>query len=171
LELVLYPDPVLRRRATPIARVDDEVRDRVRRMFEIMYEERGVGLAAPQVGWGERLFIVNTLGDPEEGAERVYINPEVDLPQGEDVDEEGCLSIPGVRGKVERHFRVRVRALDLDGNPFEEEVEDLHARVVQHELDHLDGLLFIARLGSAERLLANKVLKQLERDYKKGQRG
>jgi peptide deformylase len=173
LRLVLYPDPVLRRRAVPLETIDDSVRDRVREMFETMYEERGVGLAAPQVGWSVRLFIVNTSAEPDEPElDRVYINPQLSRPTEDDdatdTDEEGCLSIPGVRGKVLRPDRVVVRALDLDGKPFEEEVDGLHARVVQHEFDHLDGILFISRLSATERLLANKILKQLEREYKRG---
>ena len=171
MQLVLYPDPVLRRRAAPVETIDDSIRDRVREMFEIMYDERGVGLAAPQVGWSARLFVVNTSAEPDEPElERVYINPEVSRPSDDDgetdTDEEGCLSIPGVRGKVTRPQRIVVRALDLEGRPFEEDLTDLHARVVQHEFDHLDGILFISRLSTTERLLAKKVLKQLERDYK-----
>ena len=173
MRLVLYPDPVLRRRAAPVEAIDDSVRDRVREMFQIMYEERGVGLAAPQVGWSVRLFVVNTSAESDEPElERVYINPQLLRPAGDDeatdTDEEGCLSIPGVRGKVLRPDRVVVRALDLDGNPVEEDIDGLHARVVQHEFDHLDGILFISRLSATERLLANKVLKQLEREYKRG---
>lgn len=173
MQLVLYPDPVLRRRAAPLETIDFSVRDRVEEMFQIMYEERGVGLAAPQVAWSVRLFVVNISADPDEpGLERVYINPELSRPAEEagttDKDEEGCLSIPGVRGKVVRPHRVVVKALDLNGEPFEEEIDGLHARVVQHEFDHLDGILFISRLSATERLLANKVLKQLAREYKKG---
>jgi peptide deformylase len=171
VQLCLYPDPVLRRRAAPLEDIDDEIRQKAQDMFEIMYAESGVGLAAPQVGWGARLFVVNTSGEPGADTERVYVNPEIVETQGEAVDEEGCLSIPGVRGKVTRHQRVVVRACDLQGQPFEEALEDLEARVVQHELDHLDGILFISRLGVSDRLLARKVLKQLEREYRKGVRG
>lgn len=167
MQLILYPDPILRRRALRLAKVDDEVRRRAREMFTIMYEERGVGLAAPQVGWSARLFVVNTDAEPDPERERVYVNPEIIRAEGETTEEEGCLSIPGVRGKVSRSERVLVRALDLEGKTFEEEVEDIHARVVQHELDHLDGILFILRLSASERTLARKSLKKLEEEYKK----
>ena len=169
MELVLYPDPILRKVTQPITRVDDDVRSKVAQMFEIMYAERGVGLAAPQVGWSARLFVVNATGEPDPEAERVYINPEISIPPdgvAEESDEEGCLSIPGVRGNVVRHHRVIVSALDLSAQEFEEDVRDLDARVVQHEFDHLDGILFITRLSLTARMQWAKALKQLEKDYR-----
>jgi peptide deformylase len=156
-----------------VAQIDAGLRDRIRQMFTILYEEKGVGLAAPQVGWSVRLFVVNTRGPEDLAGEKVYINPEISLPGGpveEIQEEEGCLSIPGVRGKVTRHRRLRVKALDARGETFEEEVADLDSRVVQHELDHLDGILFITRLGMAERMLAGKVLKKLEKEFKESQK-
>lgn len=174
MELVLYPDPILRRVATPVTRVDDELRARVEEMFEIMYANGGVGLAAPQVGWSERLFVVNVSGERDPELERVYINPELSVPKGnaaEILDEEGCLSIPGVRGRVARPQRVIVRALDVRAQPFEEDISDLDARVVQHEQDHLDGILFITRLGISDRMQSAKTLKQLEKDYRKRRGG
>lgn len=173
MELVLYPDPILRKVAKPLTRVDDEVRARVAEMFEIMYANRGVGLAAPQVGWSERVFVVNVTGEPDPEFERVYINPKISVPPegAEEVtDEEGCLSIPGVHGRVARCERVIVRALDLTAQQFEEEVCDLGARVVQHELDHLDGILFITRLNTTDRMQSAKALKQLEKDYRRRHR-
>jgi peptide deformylase len=170
VELVLYPDPILRRRAARLPAVDQAVRERAREMFSIMYAEGGVGLAAPQVGWSVRLFVINLTAEPDPAKERVYINPEIVRADGEVTEEEGCLSIPGVRGKVARKERVLVRASDLEGAPFEEEAIDLHARVVQHELDHLDGILFVQRLGAAEKTLVRKALKKLEEDYKKGKK-
>jgi peptide deformylase len=166
MQLVLYPAPVLRKRAESLSEIDDGTRARVREMFEIMYREKGVGLAAPQVGWSARLFIMNPEGEPDPEAERVFVQPEIVEADGEILDEEGCLSIPEVRGKVKRNRRVVVRALDLDGVPFQEALEDLEARVVQHELDHLDGILFISRLSASDRLRAGKQLKKLEKDYK-----
>lgn len=137
-------------------------------MLQVMYREKGVGLAAPQVNWSVRLFVANPLGEADPSGERVYINPEITSAEGEILDEEGCLSIPGVRGNVVRYQKVVIRALDLEGARIEEDVTDLHARVIQHELDHLDGILFITRLGVSERMLAAKVLKKLEKDYKEG---
>jgi len=168
MQLVYYPDPFLRRKAEPLTHIDDEVRRKVDEMFEIMYAEGGVGLAAPQVGWGVRLFVLNVTGEPDPDEERVYVNPKV-FPVDEDMEsvaEEGCLSIPGACGKVTRNERVGVRALDLNGNELEEHAEDLHARVIQHEFDHLDGILFISRLSVTDRLLVGKTLKKLEKEYK-----
>ncbi len=169
MELVLYPDPILRQVAKPVTRVDDAVRTRVAEMFEIMYANRGVGLAAPQVGWSERLFIINVTGEPDPEFERVFINPELTVSRdvAEESDEEGCLSIPGVHGNVARRQCVLVSALDLDAQRFKEEIYDLDARVVQHELDHLDGILFITRLGTSDRMQSAKTLRQLEKDYKR----
>ena len=168
MEVIHYPNPVLKKRAAPLSPRDlsSSLRDRVREMFEIMYVEKGVGLAAPQVAWSARVFVMNPGGEENRSGERVYINPEILLCEGEVVDEEGCLSIPGVRGNVARSERVVVRALDLDGNPFEVDARDLEARVIQHELDHLDGILFITRLSSMEKLQAGKALKKLEKEYK-----
>jgi peptide deformylase len=168
MELILYPDPILRKRAQPIPEVDSGVRERAREMLDVMYREHGVGLAGPQVAWSARIFVINTKGEPDQGEERVYINPEIIQAEGETSDEEGCLSIPGVRGKVVRSERVLVRALDIEGRPFEEDVTGLHARAIQHELDHLDGILFITRLGVSDRMAAGKLLRQLEKDYRKG---
>ena len=165
LDLVLYPDPVLRRRAAPLARIDDQVRQRVGDMFAILYREKGIGLAAPQVGWSARLFIVNLTGEPDPAEERVYVNPRIILREGEIREEEGCLSIPEIRGLVTRSRRVVIQAQDLSGRVFEEEGVDLRARAFQHELDHLDGILFITLLSPADRLLVNKALKKLESEY------
>jgi peptide deformylase len=168
MEVIHYPNPVLKKRAVPLSpqNLSDSTRKRIQEMFEIMYVQKGVGLAAPQVAWSVRLFVVNPGGEEDRSRERVYINPEIVLREGEVVDEEGCLSIPGVRGKVARSERVVVRALDLDGKPFEEDARDLEARAIQHELDHLDGILFITRLSAMERLQAGKALKKLEKEYK-----
>ncbi len=172
MEIVLYPDPFLRRRAEPLTRIDESVRERVRRMFELMYEANGVGLAAPQVGWGVRLFVTNVTGEPDPDEERVFVNPEVrkvddaETANEEEVDVEGCLSIPGVQGRVSRLRRVIVTALDLDGNEFEAEAVDLDARVIQHETDHLDGILFLSKLNTTDRLKVAKKLKKLEKEYK-----
>lgn len=161
MKLVLYPDPILRKRAAALRRIDRDVREKVREMFTIMYTHHGIGLAAPQVGWSTRLFIVNTSGDPAEGEEKVYINPAILSGEGEVVGEEGCLSIPDVRGDVARRQKIVVQAQGLDGKVFTEEIEDLDARVVQHELDHLDGILFISRLSATDQLLIKGQLKKL----------
>jgi peptide deformylase len=135
----------------------------VARMFELMYEHKGVGLAANQVNLPYRLMITNTTGDPTTGdAERVYINPVLSRPKGMAEAEEGCLSIPGVHGDVKRAARIHVSAYSLDGEPIEELLDGLAARVVQHEVDHLDGVLFIDRLGPTESLAIRDVLEEFE---------
>ncbi|MGQ9592246.1 MAG: peptide deformylase [Planctomycetota bacterium] len=166
MELVYYPDPVLRKRAQPLSEIDGEVRRRASEMFRIMYAEGGVGLAAPQVAWTARLFVMNAAGEADPGGERVYVNPEIVLAEGEILDEEGCLSVPGVRGKVRRSARVVVRALDLEGKSFEAELSGIEARAAQHEIDHLDGILFVTRLGTSDRLLARKELRRLEDTFR-----
>ncbi|MEM7263375.1 MAG: peptide deformylase [Planctomycetota bacterium] len=169
MELVLYPDPILRKRAAEVETIDDALRERVAEMFEVMYREHGVGLAAPQVGWGVRLFVMNALGPdaPDEGL--VFINPKIVKTEGGFIDEEGCLSIPDVRGNVERSFAIEVEAVDENGQEFRAELEDLAARVVQHEYDHLDGILFTSRLSPAEKLRIRAAMKRMEKDYKKRQ--
>jgi peptide deformylase len=171
MEVLHYPNPLLRKRALPLEAFDQKVRDRAEEMFQVMYREGGVGLAATQVGWMGRLFVINLEGPDDTSGERVYVNPRILDARGEDVDEEGCLSIPEVRGRVKRHAALRVEARDLDGRVFQEELEGLAARAFQHELDHLDGILFIVRLGSAERLLLRKSLKRLEQEYRKQRKG
>ncbi|MEM7261178.1 MAG: peptide deformylase [Planctomycetota bacterium] len=171
-ELRFYPDPILKRRAKALATIDHSVRDRVARMFEIMYEEGGIGLAAPQVGWSERVFVINLTADPDQPEEElVFINPKVTQPSGTDTEEEGCLSFPDLRIPVARPAEVRVKATALDGSVFELETDDLLARCVQHELDHLDGVLFVDRAGFAAKTKAKKALKELERDYRDAKRG
>jgi len=165
MELTYYPDPILKRRALPLTTIDDEVRERVQEMFAILYREKGIGLAAPQVGWSVRLFIANPTGEPDPSEERIYINPRILRVEEEIREEEGCLSIPGVRGLVTRSRVALISAQNLRGETFEEEAVDLKARVVQHEIDHLDGILFISRLTAGDRLLVNKALKKLEGEY------
>lgn len=155
LEIRFLGDPVLRERAAEIDAVDDEVRRLARDMFDAMYEAEGVGLAAPQVGITRRLIVV----DPREPdvPPRALVNPRVVTADARtDRAEEGCLSIPSVRDVVERPATVTVEGLDLEGRPVRLEAEGLHARVLQHEIDHLDGVLFIDRLSPLKRRLALK---------------
>lgn len=145
-------DAVLRQKAKPVADITDETRRLIRDMFETMYAEEGVGLAAPQVGVSDRVIVV----DPhEEGTEPfALINPEIlEASKETEKSEEGCLSIPGLRDLVERSWRVRVRGLSPDGALREFEAEALLARIIQHEVDHIDGILFIDRLSPLKRKL------------------
>ena len=159
LGLVEFPHPALRRPAKPLLRLDDAVREAVERMFEIMYEAEGIGLAANQVAIPYRMFVVNCTGRQGQGEEHVFINPVLSRPRGTAVQEEGCLSLPGVRMDVRRPERIVVEAWSLAGEPIKLDLDGLFARVVQHEFDHLEGRLFTDRLPEAAAL---EVRSQLE---------
>jgi peptide deformylase len=171
LEIVKYPHPALRYESRPIQQIDDALRSTVRAMFELMYEARGIGLAANQVALPFRFFILNLTADPEKKEEeQVFINPEIVKRHSAIEDEEGCLSLPGLYAKVRRARRIRVRAYDLEGNPIERDVEDLFSRAFQHELDHLDGNLFIDYLDSTVLRSAEDKIREFERSYLQAQR-
>ena len=162
-----FPDPRLKKKSAPIPEITDEIRALARDMIEVMYDEPGIGLAAPQVGEPVRLVVMDT-GWSEEGGEkdpRVMVNPEIVTREGTLVWSEGCLSVPDFQAEVERFARVVVRYTDLDGNPHEEDVSELRAVCFQHEIDHLDGVLFIDRISRLKRsLYVQKRKKALERD-------
>lgn len=147
LHLITYPHPTLRYPAKPIARVDAHLKSLVGQMFDIMYEHRGVGLAATQVNVPIRLFIANPSGEKETGPELVFINPVIQRATGAAEAEEGCLSLPGINAVVKRNKSVRVNAYGMDGSEINLEVDGFLARIIQHELDHLDGVLFIDRVS------------------------
>ena len=146
LDIYVLGAPVLRQETRPVEVVTDEVRGLIDDMFETMYAARGIGLAAPQVGRLERLAVVDVNDNP-----LVLINPEIVLSEGTQRGEEGCLSIPDIYGDVDRAMRVVVRALDRDGRPFEVDANELLARCLQHEIDHLHGRLFIDYLSVLKR--------------------
>jgi peptide deformylase len=152
LELVEYPHPALLRRTRPLARIDAAVCAAVAGMFDIMYSAQGIGLAANQVALPYRMFVVNTSGRRGDGEELVFINPSLSRPRGTAVQEEGCLSLPGVRMDVRRPERIVVDAWSLAGEPIRMDLDGLLARVVQHEFDHLEGRLFTDRLPEAAAL-------------------
>ena len=166
LELVEYPHPALLRRARPLSRIDGAVRDAVAQMFDIMYAAEGIGLAAPQVALPCRLFVVNTTGRRGDGEELVFVNPALSKPRGMAVQEEGCLSLPGLRMDVRRPERVVVEAWSLEGEPIRLDLDGLLARVVQHEFDHLEGRLFTDRLPDAAALEARRVLEGFRDEYR-----
>ncbi len=169
LELRIYPDPVLRQRCQAVADVDDEVQRCIDRLFELMYEHQGIGLAAPQTGWNARVFVINLSGQSDEGdAEQVFVNPQVELIDREagEAFEEGCLSLPGIRLNVERPPRVKVTALDRRGNPFTMEAENLLGRCIQHENDHLDGIMIPSRVSTIHRMSIRGKLRELEDEWK-----
>lgn|ERR1700741_363365 len=159
LTILEYPDPRLRTRAAPVARVDAALRDLIDAMLETMYAAKGIGLAATQVNVHQRVLVT----DVSEGRDtpRAFINPEIIGKDGKTVTQEGCLSVPGYYDEVERAEHVRVRALDRDGKPFEEDLTGLLAICVQHEIDHLDGKLFVDYLSEMKR---QRVRKKLEKD-------
>ena len=165
MRIVPYPHPVLRHVSKPIKRFDSELRDKIREMFELMYEAEGVGLAANQVDLPLRLFVVNLKADPKKGEELVFLNPVVSRPRGTAEQEEGCLSLPGVRGKVKRPEKVLLSAYLPNGTEFEQEVDGLLARVVQHELDHLDGVLFPDRMSDTARADIEEEIEEFELDF------
>lgn len=150
LEIVLHPHPALRWKSKEVSRIDAELRAMVEDMFALMYASRGIGLAANQVGLPYRLFVINPSGDKDDkDQEFVFINPQITRRNGSETDEEGCLSLPEVFGPVTRAAKIIVDAFDLDGQQFELELEDLPARVVQHEYDHVEGIMFTDRVPPA----------------------
>jgi len=152
LQIITYPHPTLRRVSKPLRRVDADLRKQIREMFELMYAAKGIGLAANQVDLPLRLFVVNLEAKPDAGEELVFINPVVSLPRGGSEEaEEGCLSLPGLYGQVVRPKQVRINAYGLDGREIQADATGLFARCIQHELDHLDGVLFTDRMSPAAR--------------------
>lgn len=163
LPIRLYPDEVLRRACRPVERFDEALRQLTQDMVETMYSAPGVGLAAPQVGIDLRLAVVDVTVGEEDGALLVLVNPEIVESAGEETDVEGCLSIPELTDKVVRPQSIVVQAADLDGDGFELEAEGFVARAICHEIDHLDGVLFVDRLHGLRRDRARRHLRRLER--------
>lgn len=162
LELVEYPHPALFRKAKPLLKIDEGIRDAIEQMFDIMYEAQGVGLAANQVALPYRMFVINVTADPNAGEELVFLNPTLSRPRGTAIQEEGCLSLPGLRADVRRPERVVVDAWSLEGEPIHADLEGFLARVVQHEYDHLEGRLFTDRLPEAAGLEVKRELELFE---------
>ena len=156
-----YPDPRLRQVAKPVEQVDDEIRALVDDMAETMYAAPGIGLAAIQVNVARRVVVID-LSETRD-ALRVLINPEILERDGQQVFEEGCLSVPGIFDEVERARHVRVRALDRDGQPYEIEADGLLATCIQHEIDHLDGKVFVDYLSRLKQTRIRKKLEKQER--------
>lgn len=161
--LTKYPTPVLTQTAQPVAEINDEIRQLARRMVEIMIETKGVGLAGPQAGVNLRIFVASIDGSQDNV--RVYINPTIKVEGAIVSEEEGCLSLPGLYGKIKRYSQCTITATDLDGNEFTEVAEGLLARIFQHEYDHLEGRMIKDRLGTAAKIRAKRRLKQLEEEY------
>ncbi|MBU0481642.1 MAG: peptide deformylase [Proteobacteria bacterium] len=160
-KIYTFPDPVLRVKAHPITEFGEELKALAADMAETMYKAPGVGLAANQIGVTKQILVYDISRAEEEPALTVLINPEIIEAAGSEIGEEGCLSVIELCAKVKRAKMIRVHALDLDGNPISIEAEDFHARVLQHEIDHLNGVLFLDHLSPLKRSLYKKKLKKL----------
>jgi peptide deformylase len=165
LRIVKYPHPALRHKSKPLRRVDDELKHTVREMFDLMYGQKGIGLAANQVDLPYRFFLINPEGDPEKGQEYVFLNPVISKRSGTEEAEEGCLSFPEIYAPVKRSAKIVLSAYNLAGEEVTYELAGLMARAAQHESDHLDGVLFIDRLTSTGLLSVKQALVDLERQF------
>lgn len=163
MEVVLYPDPILKKRTEPISEVTEDIVKLSQEMIKTMHRANGVGLAGPQVGIAKQIIIVNPTA--EEGNETVYLNPKILKRKGKEVGEEGCLSFPGVYGNVQRSTWIQVNAMLISGDEITFEAKDFEARVLQHEIDHLLGVLFINKIQPVEQIAIKTQLKELEQKY------
>jgi peptide deformylase len=170
LQLAIHPHPVLRQKSKPITRVDQNLREVIAQMFDVMYEYRGVGLAANQVELPLRVFVCNPIGERGQGPEMVFLNPVLSRGKGIEESEEGCLSLPGIRAPVRRNKTVWVNGYDLMGNEINQEFSGFMARIVQHETDHLDGVLFLDRLLPEKLNEYGEDIDELVQDYQSRQR-
>ena len=163
-EIVKYPDPVLQRAAALVTVFDAELATLVADMFESMYAAKGIGLAAPQIGVSKQVTVIDLSFEKNPEEKLVLINPEIVERDGRQYEEEGCLSLPEIREKVSRSAHVRVRAQDVKGTWQEFEGEELLSRAFQHEIDHLQGILFIQRVSILKRDLVLRKIRKLQRD-------
>ena len=169
LSIIPHPHPTLRVCSRPVRKVDAQLRNFVAQMLDLMYATDGVGLAANQVNLPLRLFVANPTGDRNDGEELVVINPQIQFPKGNETAQEGCLSLPGIYGNVKRPKTIRISAYDLSGNSIEREVDGFLSRVIQHENDHLNGVLFFDRMSvEGKRDILDQV-SELETDFRSKQ--
>ena len=164
LKIVKFPEPVLSQPGEPVTEFNPELRKFVADMFETMYAANGIGLAAPQVGVSKRVTVIDLSLGKDPAQKLVLINPEIISREGKQYEEEGCLSFPEIREKVVRAFKVKIRAQDEDGKWFELEGEELLSRAFQHEIDHLDGMLFIFRMSGLKRDMVLRRIRKLQRE-------
>jgi peptide deformylase len=163
-EVVKWPDPVLAKRGAEVTAFDAELATLVEEMFESMYAAQGIGLAAPQIAISKRITVIDVSFGKNPEEKYALINPEVVLTEGRQVEEEGCLSLPEIRQKVPRAARVKVRAQDVTGKWFEVEGTELLARALLHEIDHLDGVLFIDRISRLKRELVLRKIRKMQKN-------
>ncbi len=161
LQILEFPDPRLRTRAKPVEAFDEALSQLATNMLETMYAAQGIGLAATQVDVHQRLLVIDISETRDQP--HVYVNPVILEAEGTETCEEGCLSVPGVYADVSRAERVKVRARDLDGKPFERELDGMHAICLQHEMDHLEGKLFVDYLSPLKRNMVKKKLQKQRR--------
>lgn len=162
-EIVKYPNPVLERRGDAVTEFDDKLQALVDDMFESMYAAKGIGLAAPQIGLSKRITVIDVSFKENPAEKIVLVNPEIIFREGKQHEEEGCLSLPDIRDKVTRASKVRVRAQNVKGEWFEMDGEELLSRAFQHEIDHLDGILFFRRVSALKRDLILRKIRKLQR--------
>ncbi|MGH9606750.1 MAG: peptide deformylase [Terracidiphilus sp.] len=166
LKIVKYPEPVLQQPGEPVTEFNGELRKFVADLFETMYASQGIGLAAQQVGVAKRITIIDLSLGKDPAQKLAFINPEVIFREGKQYEDEGCLSFPEIREKVARAAKVRIRAQDENGKWFEMDGEELLSRALQHEIDHLDGVLFIFRMSALKRNLTLRKIRKLQNEGK-----
>jgi peptide deformylase len=165
LDILEFPDPRLRTVAKPVIQFDPDLQQLVRDMTETMYAENGIGLAATQVNVHKRLLVLDVSDSRDQL--KVYVNPHIISQEGTQNCEEGCLSVPGIYAEVKRHENIRIRAQDANGNEFEEDLSDLHSICLQHEMDHLEGKLFVDYLSPLKRQMVRKKLEKQKKQAEK----
>ncbi|MGB6689585.1 MAG: peptide deformylase [Terracidiphilus sp.] len=166
LKIEKYPSPVLSEPGEPVTEFNDELRELIANMFETTYAAQGIGLAAPQVGVSKRLTVIDLSLGKDPAQKLVLINPEIIHREGKLYEEEGCLSFPEIREKIARAAKVRIRAQDEYGKWFEMDGEELLSRCMQHEVDHVDGMLFIFRMSALKRDLTLRKIRKAQREGK-----
>ncbi|HET6420951.1 MAG TPA: peptide deformylase [Geobacteraceae bacterium] len=160
-KILIYPDPELKKKSVPVTVINEKTVELVRDMKETMYDAPGVGLAAPQIGVHQRIIVIDVSGKDEKPELIVAINPEIIHSEGESYEEEGCLSVPGFAANVRRHARVVVKALNLEGEEVVYKADELLAIAFQHEIDHLDGILFIDHLSHLKKEIFQKKYRRM----------
>ena len=170
MKIVHYPHPALRHPAKPVSSIDKTLHLQIGEMMGLMYDAKGLGLAAPQVALPFQLLLMNITGDPAKPeCEEVFLNPVIVERRGIVDDEEGCLSFPGLYQKIRRAKTIKIQAYNIKGQPVERIVSDLEARAWQHEIDHLNGILFIDKMGPIARLTSRSSVKTFEREFRQAQ--
>ena len=164
LKIVKYPEPVLQQPGEPVTEFNGELRQFIADLFETMYAAQGIGLAAPQVDVSKRVTVIDLSMGKDPAQKLVLINPEITFQQGKQYEEEGCLSFPEIREKIQRAFKVSIRAQDENGKWFEMDGEELLSRAFQHEIDHLDGVLFLKRMSPLKRDLTLRKIRKMQRE-------